>query len=223
MRLYYLLTLTSFSFFMFTMESCTGKPDEATSDLYQEPHRPAFHFSPPSGWMNDPNGMVYHNGEYHLFYQHYPDSTVWGPMHWGHAVSTDLIHWENLPIALYPDSIGYIFSGSAVVDVSNTTGFGTKENPALVAMFTYHNIQAEKSGRIDYESQGIAYSTDNGRSWTKYDGNPVVRNPGIRDFRDPKLTWDEERQSWLLTLAVSDHVEFYRSPDRKSWTKLSEF
>src|SRR6187399_2996821 len=95
--------------------------------LYHEKHRPQIHFSPPGKWMNDPNGMVFYKGEYHLFYQHYPDSTVWGPMHWGHAVSKDLIHWENLPIALYPDSIGMIFSGSAIVDWNNSSGLGTDE------------------------------------------------------------------------------------------------
>ena len=207
-----------------TLFSCrsTNDPD-AGSITYGEPYRPAFHFSPPSGWMNDPNGMVFHDGEYHLFYQHYPDSTVWGPMHWGHAVSKDMVHWENLPIALYPDSLGYIFSGSAVVDKENTAGFGTLEKPALVAMFTYHDPAGEKAGRIDFQTQGIAFSTDNGRSWTKYAGNPVIPNPGIRDFRDPKLIWDAQRNSWLLTLAVADHVEFYRSADLKSWKKLSEF
>ncbi len=206
------------------INSCRPDPAIGSGDpLYGESYRPAFHFSPPAGWMNDPNGMVYHEGEYHLFYQHYPDTTVWGPMHWGHAVSKDMIHWENLPIALYPDTLGYIFSGSAVVDFNNTAGFGTKEHPALVAMYTYHDIAGEKAGRIDYQTQGIAYSTDNGRSWTKYAGNPVIANPGIRDFRDPKLTWDADRNSWLLTLAVADHVEFYRSPDLKKWSKLSEF
>src|SRR3989337_480637 len=110
--------------------------------------------------MNNPNGMVFHNGEYHLFYQHYPDSTVWGPMHWGHAISADLVHWEHLPIALYPDSLGYIFSGSAVVDQSNTSGFGTLENPALVAIYTYHSVAKERAGRNDYQTQGIAYSLD---------------------------------------------------------------
>lgn len=189
-----------------------------------EPYRPAFHFTPPSGWMNDPNGMFYYAGEYHLFYQHYPDSTVWGPMHWGHAVSNDLIHWQHLPIALYPDSIGYIFSGSAVVDWNNTSGFGKEpNNPPLLAIFTYHNMAGEKAGRIDFQTQGIAYSLDKGRTWTKYDQNPVLKNPGIKDFRDPKVSWNNVAQQWVMTLAVKDHIEFYASKDFKQWTKLSEF
>ena len=107
-----------------------------------EAYRPQIHFSPPENWMNDPNGMVFHNGVYHLFYQYYPDSTVWGPMHWGHATTTDLVHWENHPIALYPDSLGYIFSGSAVVDEKNTSGFGKEGQIPLVAIFTHHDPKA---------------------------------------------------------------------------------
>ena len=106
------------------------------SDAYQEKHRPQIHFSPMAHWMNDPNGLVYDKGNYHLFFQYYPGSTVWGPMHWGHAVSKDLVHWEEQPVALYPDSLGYIFSGSAVVDVANTSGFGKDGDPPLVAIFT---------------------------------------------------------------------------------------
>ena len=127
-----------------------------TSDYYNEKYRPQFHFSPETGWMNDPNGMVFFDDEYHLFYQYYPDSTVWGPMHWGHAVSTDLVHWTHLPVALYPDSLGYIFSGSAVVDTENTSGFGEGDVPPIVAVFTYHNSQLEKSGSGLFQSQGIA-------------------------------------------------------------------
>lgn len=190
---------------------------------FQETHRPQFHFSPPANWMNDPNGMVYHKGEYHLFYQHNPDSTVWGPMHWGHAVSRDMIHWEHLPIAIFPDSLGTIFSGSAVVDVNNTSGLGTKDNPAMVAIFTYHLAEAEKAGRIDYQTQGLAYSVDNGRNWQKYEQNPVLKNPGIKDFRDPKVLWHEPSKQWIMILAVADHVEFYGSKNLTSWAKLSEF
>jgi fructan beta-fructosidase len=198
-------------------------PAVVVAKEYTEKHRPQVHFSPPAKWMNDPNGMVYMDGEYHLFYQYFPDSTVWGPMHWGHAVTKDLIHWEHLPIALYPDSLGYIFSGSAVVDTANTSGFGSRENPAMVAIYTYHDVKGERAGNDDFQTQGIAYSTDKGRSWTKYDQNPVLKNTGIRDFRDPKVSWIDESKQWVMTLAVKDHIEFYGSPDLKAWKKLSEF
>lgn len=191
--------------------------------LYQESHRPQFHFSPPQKWMNDPNGMVYYNNEYHLFYQHYPDSTVWGPMHWGHAVSKDLVHWENLPIALYPDKNGWIFSGSAVIDWKNTSGLGKDGQAPLIAIFTEHNADVEKAGQIDFQNQSIAFSNDNGRTWTMYEGNPVLKNPGIRDFRDPKVSWYEAGQKWIMTLAVQDHIAFYASPDLKNWTHESDF
>ncbi|HYC84152.1 MAG TPA: glycoside hydrolase family 32 protein, partial [Chryseosolibacter sp.] len=191
--------------------------------LYREPHRLQVHFSPEEKWMNDPNGMVYHNGEYHLFYQHYPDSTVWGPMHWGHAVSSDLVHWTQLPIALYPDSLGLIFSGNSVVDVNNTSGLGTKENPPIVALFTYHSLEKEKSGRTDYQSQGLAYSTDGAKTWRKYDKNPVIRNPGVKDFRDPKILWHDDSEKWIMALAAGDHVDLYASSNLKEWSKLSEF
>jgi fructan beta-fructosidase len=190
---------------------------------FSEDHRPQFHFTPPHMWMNDPNGMVYHKGEYHLFYQHYPDSTVWGPMHWGHAISKDLVYWEHLPIALYPDSLGMIFSGGAVVDENNTSGFGTAENPPLVAIYTYHKAEMEKQGRNDYQTQGLAYSLDNGRTWKKYENNPVINNPGFRDFRDPKFFWHEGSKKWILVLVAGDHALLYGSKDLKSWTKLSEF
>ncbi|MBB4078757.1 fructan beta-fructosidase [Lewinella aquimaris] len=191
---------------------------------YNEQHRPQVHFSPPTQWMNDPNGMVYLDGEYHLFYQHYPDSNVWGPMHWGHAVSEDLVHWENLPIALYPDSLGWIFSGSAVVDHGNTSGLGEDGKDPLIAIFTYHNDKLEKEGRNDFQYQGIAYSNDRGRSWTKYAGNPVVPNTQpIRDFRDPKVIWDEERSRWLMVFAAQDHVMLWSSDNLIDWEHLSDF
>jgi fructan beta-fructosidase len=191
---------------------------------YDEPHRPQFHFSPPANWMNDPNGMVYVNGEYHLFYQYYPNATVWGPMHWGHAVSKDLVRWENLPIALYPDKLGLIFSGSAVVDEKNTSGFGDGKHAPLVAMFTYHLMEGEQSGRTDFQYQGIAYSTDNGRNWTKYANNPVIPNTeNIKDFRDTKLFWNEKSKSWSVVFAVGNHVRFYGSPNLKDWKMTGEF
>lgn len=194
------------------------------SAQYDEPHRPQLHFSPPANWMNDPNGMVYANGEYHLFYQYYPNATVWGPMHWGHAVSKDLVHWENLPIALYPDKLGLIFSGSAVLDKENTSVFGTKKNPPLVAMFTYHLMEGEKAGHTDFQYQGIAYSIDNGRTWTKYDKNPVIPNTEkLKDFRDTKVFRNEKLKSWSVVFAVGDHVRFYNSKDLKNWKMTGEF
>lgn len=197
----------------------------AQNKPYQEKYRPQFHFSPEKGWMNDPNGLVYYKGEYHLFYQYNPDSTVWGPMHWGHAVSKDLIHWQHLPIALFPDEKGYIFSGSIVVDQNNTSGFakGSREIAPMVAIFTYHNMEWERAGRKDRESQAIAYSLDKGRTWTKYDKNPVLPNKGDIDFRDPKVFWHQLSRHWIMPLAVGDHVEIFRSKNLKEWEKVSEF
>ena len=190
---------------------------------YSEQYRPQYHFSPDTAWMNDPNGMFFLDGEYHLFYQYYPDSTVWGPMHWGHAVSKDMVHWQHLPIALYPDSLGYIFSGSAVVDLKNSSGLGTIENPPVIAIFTYHNPVLEKEGSNMFQNQGIAYSIDKGRTWVKYPGNPVLKNPGIRDFRDPKVIWHNETGKWIMILAVQDRVHIYSSPDLLDWRFESEF
>jgi fructan beta-fructosidase len=173
--------------------------------------------------MNDPNGMVYYEGEYHLFYQYFPDSTVWGPMHWGHAISKDLIHWKNLPIALYPDSLGYIFSGSAVVDEQNSLGLQTGKEKTLVAIFTYHNMAGEKAGTNRFQSQAIAYSTDKGRTWKKYVNNPVIPNTGDKDFRDPKLQWHAQSGYWIVTLAVGNKVQFYRSRNLKDWSLSGTF
>ncbi|NER16530.1 glycoside hydrolase family 32 protein [Spongiivirga citrea] len=197
---------------------------QPTKKSYDEPHRNQFHFSPPEKWMNDPNGLVYNEGVYHLYYQYYPEDIVWGPMHWGHATSKDLIQWDHQPIALFPDEHGYIFSGSAVVDHKNSSGFGTAEKPALVAIFTYHLMEGEKAGRNDFQTQGIAYSNDNGQTWTKYEGNPVIKNPtSIRDFRDPKVFWHDESNQWIMALVAGDHAKFYSSPNLKEWTYLSEF
>jgi len=195
-----------------------------TMATYDEPNRPPFHFSPKEKWMNDPNGMFYYEGEYHLFYQYYPDSTVWGPMHWGHTVSKDLTHWEHLPIALYPDSLGLIFSGSTVVDWKNTSGFGQNGQPPIIAIFTHHNMAGEKARRNDFQYQSIAYSNDKGRTWTKYEGNPVVPNTeNIRDFRDPKVIWDEASEQWIMVFAAFDHVKLWGSEDLKNWQFLSDW
>lgn len=192
-------------------------------DLYQDQYRPQIHFSPKEHWTNDPNGMVYHNGIYHLFFQYYPDSTVWGPMHWGHTISKDLVHWEEQPVGLYPDSLGYIFSGSAVLDKNNTSGFGKDGQAPLVAIFTHHDPAGAKAGSNTFQNQSLAYSLDNGKTWTKYADNPVLKNPGITDFRDPKVMWFEPQKKWVMTLAVKDHISFYSSPDLKNWAHESDF
>lgn len=212
-------------FYMFLLLfACKTKPtSNQTVQCYNEAHRPQYHFSPPKNWMNDPNGMVYYEGEYHLFYQYYPDGNTWGPMHWGHAISTDLINWKNYPIALYPDSLGYIFSGSAVIDWKNTSGFGKNGKPAMVAIYTYHSMEGEKSGKITFQTQGIAYSNDKGRTWKKHKGNPVVKNPGIKDFRDPKVFWHEGTKAWIMTLAVKNKISFYTSADLLHWKHSSDF
>ncbi len=198
-------------------------PDSNAQALYHELYRPQIHFSPKEKWVNDPNGMVYYEGVYHLFFQYYPYSTVWGPMHWGHATSTDLVHWAEQPIAIYPDKLGYIFSGSAVVDKNNTSGLGTNGRTPLVAVYTSHDAVAEKAGRSDYENQSMAYSLDSGKTWEKFAGNPVLHNTGITDFRDPKIMWYDQGKKWIMTLATKDRITFFSSQDLKNWNKESEF
>jgi fructan beta-fructosidase len=181
-----------------------------------EKYRPKFHFSPVEKWMNDPNGLVYFDGEYHLFYQHHPYGTDMGAMHWGHAVSRDLMTWEHLPVALAPDENGMIFSGSAVVDWNDTTGFfGGK--PGLIAIFTHHVHETQK------QSQSIAYSKDSGRTWIKHEGNPVITSDKYKDFRDPKVFWHEETKRWVMALACGQTVCLYHSPNLIDWTFGSEF
>ncbi len=176
-----------------------------------EDFRPRYHFTPDINWINDPCGMVFLNGEYHLMYQYNPYGTQWGNMSWGHAVSEDMVHWEELPVALTPDNLGDIFSGGAVVDKNNTAGFG--EN-AMIAVYTSAGNQ---------QQQSIAYSLDQGRSWTKYADNPVLPNQGTPDFRDPMVFWHEQTSRWIMALAASNRIEFYGSPDLKEWTYLSSF
>lgn len=192
-------------------------------EAYQETYRPQYHFTPPTGWMNDPNGLVYHEGIYHLFYQHYPYATVWGPMHWGHATSEDLVHWRNKPIALFPDEKGFIFSGSVVIDKMNTTGFGKDGKTPLVAIYTYFRLDIEKLGGINTQTQGIAFSLDNGDTWTKYEDNPVIDNTTMKDFRDPKVFWHDSTESWIMTLVAGNHAKFYRSKNLKKWDYISDF
>ena len=193
-----------------------------SKSIAQKQYRPAIHFTPPAGWMNDPNGMIYLNGVYHLFYQHNPNASVWGPMHWGHATSKDLIHWKNKKIALYPDSLGTIFSGSAVLDKNNTSGLGVGNKVPLVAIYTQHNMEGEKAGRNDFQNQSISYSLNGGKSFDTYKANPIIKTPNLRDFRDPKVFWYEPTSRWIMSLAVGDHIEFHSSANLKEWKKESE-
>lgn len=172
--------------------------------------------------MNDPNGMFFYNGYYHLYFQYHPDSNVWGPMHWGHAISTDMITWTEQPIAIYPDELGTIFSGSAVVDISNSSGFGETSNAIpVVAMYT---SSKQLEGQDNWkQTQSIAYSNDEGRTFTKYENNPVIDNDNMKDFRDPKVTWDDERNKWVMVLAAGDKIMFYESKNLKNWNLLSDF
>lgn len=188
--------------------------DRNAGALYKEKLRGQFHFSPRRGWNNDPNGLVYYKGEYHLFFQHNPYGRQWGNMHWGHAVSKDLVDWEELDIALYPDQSGPMFSGGAVVDKENTSGLGTKEHPPMVLFFT---------GAKTWE-QGLAWSTD-GRDFQKL--GPVVPQLN-KDDRDPKVIWHEPSRKWVMVLYVEQDnghygIQFLSSPDLKKWTKTSVF
>jgi len=192
--------------------------DDTSSGYYHEPYRPQYHFTPERNWMNDPNGMVFYDGEYHLFYQYNPFGNRWGHMSWGHAVSSNLVHWEHLPLALAEEEGVMIFSGSAVVDWKNTSGFGKDGKPPLVAIYTGYR----DSDKLQF--QCIAYSNDKGRTWTKYSGNPVI-DLSSKDFRDPKVMWHEPTRRWIMTVSLSaDHkVQFYGSKNLKEWKLLSEF
>jgi fructan beta-fructosidase len=183
-----------------------------------EPFRPQFHFTPEKNWMNDPNGMVFYAGEWHLFYQYNPHGNTWGHMSWGHAVSRDLVSWEHLPLALAEESDVMIFSGSAVVDWKNTSGFGKDGQPPLVAIYTGHYTKKP------LQNQHIAYSNDRGRTWTKFPGNPVL-DLKMADFRDPKIFWHEASARWVMTVALAKEskVHFYASPDLKQWKYVGEF
>lgn len=203
-------TLFLLGIMTFVLYSCSNQQVHHPTD---EPFRSVYHHSPAEKWMNDPNGMFYDDAAqvWHLYYQHNPFGTTWGPMHWGHATSTDLVHWDQHPIVLEPDSIGTIFSGSIVIDRHNTAGFG--EN-AVVAVYT----QSEVCG----QHQSIAYSTDGGYTFTKYDGNPVLKGD-IADFRDPKVTWDDQAGKWIMTLACQQEIRFYSSDNLKEWQYESSF
>ena len=185
--------------------------DTTNTDYY----RPSYHFTPLYGWMNDPNGMVYKDGEYHLYFQYNPYGSKWGNMHWGHAVSKDLIHWEHLDPAIARDPVGHIFSGSSVVDKKNTAGFGKN---AIIAIYT------NNSSVNHDEVQCIAYSNDNGRTFTKYEGNPVLTPfDGLKDFRDPKVFWYEKGKCWYMIVSADKETRFYKSKNLKKWTYVSAF
>ncbi|WP_030606466.1 glycoside hydrolase family 32 protein [Streptomyces sclerotialus] len=185
---------------------------------YDEPYRPQVHFSPARNWMNDPNGLLHHNGTYHLFFQYNPSGNTWGNMSWGHATSPDLVHWEERPVAIAHDDEEMVFSGSAVFDRDNTSGLGTTAAPPLVAVYT---SMVKATGR---QRQSLAYSTDDGETWTRYAGNPVL-DIGSNDFRDPKVFWHAPTDRWVMAVAMAaEHrIRFYASPDLKTWTYLSDF
>lgn len=187
-----------------------------TGEFRNEKYRPQFHFTPDRNWMNDPNGLVYYKGKYHLFFQHNPQANVWGNMSWGHATSTDLYNWHEEPVAIACTPTSGIFSGSAVVDINNTSGFGTTDNPPIVAIYTEH--QNDESN----QSQCLAFSVDEGATFTKYERNPVL-DINAKNFRDPKVQWIDNQ--WIMTVALANDykISFYSSPDLKSWTNLSDF
>lgn len=176
----------------------------------KEKFRPEFHHTPVYAWMNDPNGMFYLNGEWHLYYQYGPYGSMWNNMTWGHSVTRDLIHWEHRPSAIFPDAHGSIFSGSCVVDHENTAGFG---KDAVIALYT-------SAG--DVQSQSLAYSLDGGNTFTKYDGNPILTSD-IPDFRDPNMFWNEDIKAWNLILACGQEMRLYSSPNLIDWTEESRF
>jgi sucrose-6-phosphate hydrolase SacC (GH32 family) len=190
-----------------------------SENLYDEKLRPQFHFTTRRGWNNDPNGLVFYKGEYHLFYQHNPYGWKWGNMHWGHAVSPDLVHWQELPIALYPDEHGTMYSGSAVVDWNNTAGFQTGEEKTLVCIYT---AAGEHAPVAKPYTQGIAYSNDRGRTWTKYEKNPVLTHIAGRN-RDPKVIWYAPEKKWVMALFLDKSVfALLSSKDLKSWDRISD-
>lgn len=192
------------------------------ASVYDQPFRPQYHFSPKKNWTNDPNGLVYFDGEYHLFYQYNPFGDQWGHMSWGHAVSRDLIHWDELPVALPEENGVMIFTGSVVVDLKNTSGLCKGLKPCMVAVYTGHTPKAD--GGKALQTQNLAYSNDRGRTWTKYSANPVL-NLNMSEFRDPNVFWSEESKRWIMGISLPDDhkIRFYGSSDLKQWDQLSDF
>lgn len=184
--------------------------DTSNTDYY----RPEYHHTPLYGWMNDANGLVYKDGEYHLYFQYNPYGSKWGNMHWGHSVSKDLVHWEHLDPAIARDTLGHIFSGSTVIDKNNSAGYGKD------AMIAFYTSASDEHGQI----QCMAYSNDNGRTYTKYENNPILTPfDGLKDFRDPKVFWYEPAQKWYMIVSADKNMRFYSSTDLKQWEYLSQF
>lgn len=221
---------------------CATMPAGQPRAQYEQPHRPQLSYTPERNWMNDPNGLVYQDGEYHMFYQYNPNGTGWGDMSWGHAVSPDLLHWRELPPALTVEKDGkgaitqMFFTGSAVVDTDNTSGLGQPGKPAMVAMYTSvypqdFTLANGRRVRAGQQSQSLAYSVDKGRSWTQYAGNPVIEQPPApyadeyREFRDPKVFWYAPESKWVMVavLAHRHKAVLYSSTDLRNWRYMSEF
>lgn len=199
---------------------CSALVAGAQSAGYDQPYRPRVHFSPREHWTNDPNGLVFFRGEYHLFFQYNPFGDMWGHMSWGHAVSTDLLHWRELPVAIPEKDGEMVFTGSVVVDRENSSGLCAEGTECAVAVYTGYR----KDAKGTLQNQNLAYSRDAGRTWTRYEGNPVL-DLHMSDFRDPSVFWDEKGSQWVMTVALPlEHkVLLYRSPDLKQWTQMSEF
>lgn len=216
--------------FAVTLISCSPQQNESLTSLdstaYHEMYRPRFHFSPAKGWTNDPNGLVYYEGEYHIFYQYNPYGTTWGHMSWGHAVSKDLLHWEHLPVAIseYLDPATrdstMIFSGTVVADNNNSSGL-CEGKSCLIAIYTSH---VSKNNQTVVQHQSLAYSNDKGRTWKRYDKNPIL-DIQRKDFRDPKVFWYEPKKTWIMALVIPDlyKIRFYQSVNLRDWIQLSEF
>ena len=201
-----------------TIRLVPAAPADPNADQAGEQWRPQAHYTPQKNWMNDPNGLVYYDGEYHMFYQYNPEGSDWGNMSWGHAVSKDLVHWEELGVAIPYTSQYGVFSGSAVIDTKNTSGLGSPDNPAMVAVWT----RADVGGN---QSQSLAYSTDKGRTWNLYNNGDPVLDIGSNEFRDPKVFWDETSGRWTMVVshATEHRISFYSSPDLIHWTEQSSF
>jgi sucrose-6-phosphate hydrolase SacC (GH32 family) len=218
------MKLAIFTLSLAMLAVCSVRIAAATpANLYNELYRPQFHFSAAKNWLNDPNGLVFYKGEYHLFFQHNPSGIDWGNMTWGHAVSSDMLHWKQLEHALYPDKLGTIFSGSAVIDCNNTSGFQTGDEKPIVAIYTSAGGTSDASKGQPF-TQSIAYSNDRGRTWTKYAKNPVLKHISGGN-RDPKVLWHAPRKQWIMALYLEDpnaknDYALFGSANLKDWTKL---